>query len=220
MSQMTKHNCNDHIGGSCLERDYSLAAKKIRTLEALLVNLKFNCKQPDNCDSARKCCQKRFYLMIDGFFNEYRWLSNFHMIPIEYEGITYPSTEHAYQAAKTLDQADRRAIAALKYPGAAKKAGYKVKLREDWESIKLRVMEEVIAVKFQDRHLRQKLLDTGNKELVESNNWGDKYWGSCNGVGENHLGKILMKIRSNIKELNKIFYDNEMGCNCEDCVTH
>ena len=44
-------------------------------------------------------------------------------------------------------------------------------------------------------HLRNLLLETGDQELIEGNTWGDTYWGTCNGVGENHFGKFLMNIR-------------------------
>lgn len=137
-------------------------------------------------------------MAIDDFRFKYRWLSNFHLVSIDYEGIVYPSTEHAYQAAKTLDVELRKKIAALEKPVQAKKLGAKIPLRDDWESIKLGVMETVLRKKFQDPELKQKLLDTGNEELIEGNWWGDTFWGICKGVGENHLGKLLMKIRSEL----------------------
>ncbi|NWN81082.1 NADAR family protein, partial [Bacillus sp. (in: firmicutes)] len=49
-------------------------------------------------------------------------------------------------------------------------------------------------------HLKNKLLQTGESILIEGNTWGDKIWGVCNGVGENKLGKILMKVRNELKE--------------------
>jgi predicted NAD-dependent protein-ADP-ribosyltransferase YbiA (DUF1768 family) len=39
------------------------------------------------------------------------------------------------------------------------------------------------------------LIDTGNEELCEFNTWGDTFYGVCNGVGKNILGKLLMEIR-------------------------
>ncbi len=47
--------------------------------------------------------------------------------------------------------------------------------------------------------LREKLLATGDRKLVEGNTWGDTFWGVCRGNGKNHLGKILMKIRAELQ---------------------
>lgn len=135
---------------------------------------------------------------IKGFFGEYRYLSNFHLAPVVYEGITYPSTEAAFQAAKTHDKVERQRIANLPTPGLAKKAGRLVKMRRDWDSVRISVMEEVCWDKF-SRHpdLRALLLSTGDAYLEETNTWNDKFWGVC-GTGENNLGKILMRIRTKL----------------------
>lgn len=129
---------------------------------------------------------------------QYRFLSNFYMHPVEYEGILYPSSEHAYQAAKTLDPTLRQVIANMKTPGETKKAGRRLQLRDNWDSIKNGIMLDIVRIKFQDPKLQLKLLATGNAELIEGNTWGDCWFGVCNGVGENHLGKILMKVRHEI----------------------
>ena len=76
--------------------------------------------------------------------------------------------------------------------------GRRVELREDWDAVKLGVMYEVLQAKFaQNPELYNQLKDTGTEEIVEGNWWYDKYWGVCNGEGENHLGKLLMWIRDN-----------------------
>ena len=144
--------------------------------------------------------------MIDGFVGEYRFLSNFFPCTIKYEGLTYPSTEHAYQAAKTIDVAQRKAFAIegreiglpVLNAGGAKQLGRKIPIRDDWEEVKLEVMEELLKLKFSQHYFRQKLIDTGDEELVESNTWNDTYWGVCRGIGQNHLGKLLMKVRSKL----------------------
>ena len=64
-------------------------------------------------------------------------------------------------------------------------------------------MRNFIHQKFQDEALRRLLLATGNAELIESNYWNDTYWGVCNGIGQNWLGKILMEERERIKSENK-----------------
>ena len=82
---------------------------------------------------------------ICGFENdEVRWLSNFYMSSVRYLGITYPSSEHAYQAQKTLDLVERQQIATLKTPGQAKRAGKAVKMRSDWEQVKDQIMEDIV----------------------------------------------------------------------------
>lgn len=138
--------------------------------------------------------------MIDDFRFANRFLSNFHMHAVEFEGLTYPSTEHAYQAAKSLDPETRLAFSKLETAREAKKMGASlVKVRDDWFKISLGIMEQVIRTKFQDPELKQKLLDTGDQELVEGNTWNDTFWGVCNGKGENHLGKVLMKVRADLR---------------------
>ena len=88
-------------------------------------------------------------------------------------------------------------------PAEAKSRGRQITLRPDWEEVKLGIMEEIVRVKFTQNHaLRQQLLDTGDRELREGNNWHDTFWGVDlrTGKGENHLGKILMKIRSELAQ--------------------
>lgn len=128
-----------------------------------------------------------------------RYLSNFWPCLVEYEALIYPSSEHAFQAAKTLDLQERLIIANLPRPFAAKSAGRKIELRSDWGDVRLQVMYEIVLDKF-TRHpvLTAKLLDTGVQNLVEGNHWNDTYWGVCRGKGSNHLGIILMRVRREI----------------------
>lgn len=140
---------------------------------------------------------------IEKFTGEYKFLSNFYPCGILYEEIKYPSVEHAFQALKTFDIEKRRKIASLKKPGLAKKMGHRVKLRPDWEEIKINLMEELIRIKFKNHdNLKELLLKTGNSELIEGNYWGDRYWGVFEGKGKNILGKILMKIRDEMRNNN------------------
>jgi ribA/ribD-fused uncharacterized protein len=132
---------------------------------------------------------------ISVFRGEYEFLSNFYGCKVVFEGVCYHSAEHAYQAAKSTSPEVRAKVAAIDYPGDAKKLGRRIQLRPDWEDIKLEVMEEILFYKFAAPALRAKLLNTGNKELIEGNTWGDTFWGVCGGKGQNHLGKLLMKIR-------------------------
>lgn len=139
-------------------------------------------------------------MIIDKFDNEFAFLSNFYSSPIVYEGIEYPTVEHAFQAAKTFDFDQRKLIAAADTPGKAKRMGRTVSLRSDWEQVKDGIMEELVRRKFQSStSLCLQLWSTGDKELIEGNTWNDTYWGVCNGVGRNQLGKTLMKIREELK---------------------
>jgi ribA/ribD-fused uncharacterized protein len=140
-------------------------------------------------------------MKINCFDKEYAFLSNFYPVEIEMSGVKYPTSEHAFQAMKTMDQSERMSIANCSTAGRAKRLGKKVTLRNDWEDIKLKVMYVILQKKFSENEdLKQKLLDTGDIELVEGNNWHDYYWGVCNGKGQNNLGKILMLIRKELKE--------------------
>lgn len=135
---------------------------------------------------------------IFGFKGEYRFLSNFYETPITYEGITYPSVENAYQAAKTLNQEDRLKFINISSKDA-KSLGKKISMREDWDAVKLQVMWNLLYEKFtRNRKLYSALVSTGKAHIEETNWWGDKFWGTCKGEGENHLGKLLMKLRENL----------------------
>ncbi|MGD9725355.1 MAG: NADAR family protein [Nitrospira sp.] len=141
-------------------------------------------------------------MTIDNFKGEYRWLSNFHLCEIEWQGDTYRSVEHAYQAAKTSDPEERRKIREAATCGKAKRLGQKVTLDPVWaareRSCKLATMRGLLWRKFQNPLLREKLIQTGRHHLIEGNDWGDTWWGVCNGNGLNHLGRILMDIREEI----------------------
>ena len=138
---------------------------------------------------------------ILGFNKEYRFLSNFYPAIVEYDGLDYPSTEHAYQAAKTEDLGQRRRIRESQKPGDAKRSGQQVKMRSDWEQIKISVMKDLVRQKFtKHKDLKEKLLATGDAYLEETNHWKDIFWGVCKGKGLNHLGKILMEVREEIRQ--------------------
>lgn len=137
--------------------------------------------------------------VINKFKNEYAFLSNFWPCEVLLGGELYPSVEHAYQAAKTIDYDERLKFQQNIPAKKAKLLGKKVTLRPDWDNIKRGVMIGLLVQKFSPTSEEgQKLLATGNAELIEGNWWGDTYWGVCKGVGENHLGKILMAIRDKI----------------------
>lgn len=137
--------------------------------------------------------------MIDRFDGEHRFLSNFWPSPVEMSGLVFPTVEHAYVAAKSESPDVHLRVVALETPGEAKRYGRTIDLRPGWEQMKLRVMRELVRRKFKHKDLAELLLATGDHELIEGNDWGDTYWGVCKGVGENQLGRILMRVRQEVR---------------------
>ena len=172
--------------------------QRVRVREAL-VEL---ASQPPDHAERQVATTRSLHKKIDSFQGEYRFLSNFWPAGIEFEGRSYHSAEHAYQAAKFTDEVMRQRVADAPTPAAAKSIAHSATTqRADWDNAKFEVMEAILREKF-TRHadLRQKLLDTGDAELIEGNTWGDRVWGVCDGEGENHLGKLLMKIREELRD--------------------
>lgn len=129
------------------------------------------------------------------------FLSNMYKAPVTYHGVTYLCSEVAFQAQKCADDAERESLIALNDPFKVKKAAFKVKKRDDWDDVKVGIMREIVYAKFsQNPDLAEKLLATGDEHLAEENKWNDRFWGTVNGEGENHLGKILMEVRTAIRE--------------------
>lgn len=137
--------------------------------------------------------------MINEFKGKYFFLSNFFEAPVTWNGITYQNNEAAFQSAKVKDEEGRAKFAFLK-PSQAKAKGRRVHLRHDWEKVKFDIMYEICFAKFsQNEDLKAKLLATGEQYLEEGNTWGDKIWGTVNGEGQNSLGKILMRVREELR---------------------
>lgn len=133
-----------------------------------------------------------FTRIIDSFKNEHRWLSNFWV----YDEKTGMTVEHHYQAAKATNAEDYSRILMAPNPYEAKKLGGQIVCRSDWNDVKLVLMEYFVKEKFiWNAQLAAKLKATSDALLVEGNTWGDKFWGVCDGEGQNHLGKILMRVR-------------------------
>lgn len=135
-----------------------------------------------------------------GFQGERRFLSNFFPSPVHLEGEAYPTVEHAFQAAKTLDPAWRERIRQAPTPQEARRLGRLAPLRPGWEEMRVAVMEALLRQKFADPSLRRKLLQVPEEELVEWNTWHDAFWGRCictrcGGRGQNRLGILLREIR-------------------------
>lgn len=151
---------------------------------------------------------------IKGFQNEYRWLSNFWYAEItldpfswkltnkgRLQWFTAPTNEHAYQALKMQFYEDAKSILQCDTPAKAKRMARIKPMHTEWERVKLETMYQINLAKYtQHPMLLRKLIDTGDVYIEETNHWNDQFWGVCNGKGENHLGKILMRIRSELKQ--------------------
>ena len=147
--------------------------------------------------------------IIDSFRGEYHFLSNFYLAPVYIWGITFVSSEHAYQWAKTHDPKEKETVL-FKFgipttPGQAKRAGAVVTKRDDWEEVRYGVMVEIQRAKFtQNPNLKTLLLATDNAVLIEGNTWCDNTWGACTCekcVTQrklNLLGAALMQVRTEL----------------------
>lgn len=146
---------------------------------------------------------------ITSFSGDYSFLSNFYSSRIEYQGIVYPTLEHAYQAAKTSSLGQKVIISRLPTPGKAKRYGQKITLVPEWQSRKVEVMEELLRIKFQEGSaLAHMLMETEGHELIEGNYHRDQFWGctthnSVFWTGSNWLGILLMKIRGELLTFSK-----------------
>ena len=136
-------------------------------------------------------------MAINSFRGNYDFLSNFYNAPVTYNGVRFRNNEAAFQAQKDTN----RAHEFTNLTGAdAKRLGRHVNLRSDWNSVRIRIMTDIVRAKFtQNGDLKQRLLATGNEDLIEGNTWHDTFWGVCNGQGQNNLGRILMQIRSELR---------------------
>lgn len=136
---------------------------------------------------------------ITSFTGKYNFLCNFYHSPIEYEGETYRTVEHGFQALKSIRMEHRDAIRRASNPAVAKEMGQRVPLRKDWEEVKDSIMLLFLRLKFQKEEFKQLLLSTGDMYLEEGNNHGDTIWGTVNGFGENRLGQLLMQVRTELR---------------------
>lgn len=155
-----------------------------------------------------------YNIMINSLTGRYRFLSNFYPSKIEHQGITYPTVEHFYVSMK-IDEGQmirtrymttedcRQMISKIPTASEVKKLGASLKIRKGWDDKKLKIMEFALNEKFKNNDLRDLLISTGSEEIVEGNYWHDNFFGvcsckSCEGKGQNNLGKLLMSIREKI----------------------
>ncbi len=133
------------------------------------------------------------------FRGAYAFLSNFYPSPIPVGDLVAPTAEHAFQLLKTNNLEERRWICDAATPAMAKRRGRTVTIRADWFQCRLEAMGMVLRMKFAPgTELAAQLIATGDADLVEGNTWGDQFWGVSRGRGQNHLGRLLMKIRAEL----------------------
>lgn len=155
--------------------------------------------------------------------DEYKWLSNFQRLDnpiVDDLGNQYWTNEAYYQAMKTLDNNERQQFTYPTISGnEAKQLGKSVTLQPNWDNIKVNVMREGLRQKFNNNpELMNKLKNT-TQDLVEWNNWGDKFFGITNNdnQGKNVLGKLLMELRDN---QSKTTDNNQTKSNIEQSTTN
>ena len=142
---------------------------------------------------------------VEQFSGPFKFLSNFFWSELSFEGLTYPSVEHAFQAAKLPEDQQRKSWGftnpTLSF-GEAKRLGRQVPLRDDWKEIREEVMAECLRAKFETPQLREKLLLTGDRELIDGHSGSpDLIWGYHipSKKGENRLGILLMELRYELR---------------------
>ena len=135
--------------------------------------------------------------------DKYGEFSNFSGHPFEIEGVTWPTSEHYFQAQKFEDPEYRETIRTTLSPMIAARLGRsrKVPLRSDWEATKDEVMFRAVLAKFRAHpDLEQLLLSTGQEAIIEKTT-EDYYWGcGTDGTGKNRLGEILMRVRDELRD--------------------
>ena len=134
----------------------------------------------------------------------YKWLSNMQLVDIPLKGRIYPSVEHAYMSEKSHDSSWKELCTKKGITGKQIKVFSRtIELRGDWENVKLLVMEYCLRKKFNQEPFKSGLIKTGSQNIQEGNYWGDVFWGvdlkKNPNLGENHLGRLILKIRSELK---------------------
>lgn len=191
-------------GGPCNEIEISGEYIEVDFVDGLLMFCSTGCpRSSEYAGETKQILEIKSPDVIDEFREAYGFLSNYHICNLDYEGNNYCCAESAFQAMKENNPAERGNYSHL-YPSEAKKKGHACNLRSDWEEVKLDIMYDILKVKFSDKELKERLLLTGDKELIEGNNWHDNFWGNCvckkcrSIEGKNMLGKLLMKLRSEL----------------------
>jgi predicted NAD-dependent protein-ADP-ribosyltransferase YbiA (DUF1768 family) len=223
-----KHDLKEMEEKKMLYQYYFKRAKESKHMNDQIMNEVFadNIKNPIDKILKEVSPEQR----IDVFQSTF--LSNFYAVPVTFEGISYPSVEHAYQRAKFSpeDLKQLRPEIIEEIQETLKQRGYAQKIedleaffsnstttsgntkvvadilrkydlvRQDWDDARTKIMIDLLVQKFTDPELKEKLLTTENKYLIEGNDWDDTYWGVYDNRGRNMLGRIIMNLRDKIKD--------------------
>lgn len=128
------------------------------------------------------------------------WFSNFEQSPFIMSGKLYNTVENYYQATKAVNKEDHERIR-IATASKSKYLGRSVQIREGWDKLKFAVMWAGLCAKWTQSPFKERLLATGDEQIIEWNNWGDRIWGvTLDGYGHNHLGLLLMKLREQLKQ--------------------
>jgi len=135
--------------------------------------------------------------------NEFYVFSNYSSFAIEWKGKIYPTSEHTYHSEKFVDENIKEQIRNTRSAHDSQKLAEanRDKYRKDWSEVRLEIMKDILRAKVkQHSYVKKKLLESGEKELVEDS-WRDSFWGwGPNKDGENHLGKLWMEVREEFKK--------------------
>ena len=142
--------------------------------------------------------------VIDSFKGEHAFLGNRHPCEFVWQGVKYHTAEAAFLSSKCKEASERKVYAGCSLDKAVVKAKEQIPY-PGWEDARLDIMESIIKAKFeQNPDLMGKLLETGDRILVNGNSKQETFWGIdlYSWEGENNLGKIIMRTRDKNKEHN------------------
>jgi ribA/ribD-fused uncharacterized protein len=146
---------------------------------------------------------------IIGFYpREFYTFDNFSSFAVDYRGRRWPTSEHAYQASHFFETAPQ--LAEQIYQARSAHEAYKLakanadKAPANWHDIKIGVMTEIVRLKCQQNpYVKEKLLDSGDLDIIEDSP-KDDFWGwGKNRDGRNELGKIWMRLRDELRKSNE-----------------
>lgn len=136
---------------------------------------------------------------IDRFIGQYSFLNNFHPSTLLFNGKSYSTVEHAYQAHKAASPSEHEIIRLAASPMEAKNLGRAMVLPDGWDVTKVGLMRQLLTAKFENPFLRELLKGTGDAELIHDNRFNDRFWGVCRGTGNNWLGRLLQEVRFDVR---------------------
>jgi predicted NAD-dependent protein-ADP-ribosyltransferase YbiA (DUF1768 family) len=147
---------------------------------------------------------KQKFEIIDNFNEEFSFLNNSYPSEVFFEGKIYPSIFNAYQASRTVNDFFRKLLQKTQTPEKIYEIAVQITDPIDWNTKRLLIMEKLIRDKFiRNSYLKQELLNTLNRDLLNTfsiKTESNVFWGVFKNEGENHLGKILMRVREDIRK--------------------